>query len=167
MVIALEGGKTAIHAGDDRSDYYVILLPFFFTFYVQYHGHPIHTHFTKASITKYSLMLTDKVRVEQCIDSNEPDDIFSSAVGLIFTDDLRNQHGDPGATVIYKSNRYGDIKLSVADPVGEDDRRLFAHYLWNAGVYLAELISEEEGWSVKDETVIELGAGAVAIIKLR
>lgn len=54
------------------------------------------------------------------------------------------------------------------DPEGEGERRLFAHYLWNAGIWVAEsvtggLAGVEEGknnkWSVRDEIVLELGAG--------
>lgn len=79
---------------------------------------------------------------------------------MIFTDDLRNQHGDPGSSVIYKSKRYGDIELGLTDPAGEDSRKLFSHYLWNAGVQMAEYVGEERGrWSVEGKTVLELGAG--------
>ena len=56
------------------------------------------------------------------------------------------------------------------DPQSEPGRKLFAHYVWNAGVLLAELISglvasvgelsESASWSVEGETVLELGAGA-------
>lgn len=88
------------------------------------------------------------------------EDIFSSALGLIFTDDLRNQHGDPGSSVIYKSQSYGDIELRLTDPAGEDSRNLFSQYLWNAGVQMAEYVGEERGkWSVEGEKVLELGAG--------
>ncbi|KAK5111025.1 hypothetical protein LTR62_005400 [Meristemomyces frigidus] len=94
---------------------------------------------------------------------DEPEDIFASAPGLIFPDDLRNHHGDAEDVIIYKSRRFGDIELSVADPQGEDERQLFSHYLWNAGIKMAELISDDgvEGgkWSVKGHTVLELGAG--------
>ena len=107
-------------------------------------------------------MLTDKIQVISPSDSNEPEDIFASAHGSIFTDDIRNQHGDPGAVVVYKSRRFGDVELTVADPQEEDHRKLFSHYLWNAGVQLAELIQcdEDARWSVKGKKVLELGAGA-------
>ena len=124
-----------------------------------------------------------------------PEDIFSSTPGLIFTDDTRNQHGDPGSGVIYKNGVFGDIELQLVDPNKEDERRLFAHYVWNAGILLSELVAgrrewdlegsgevgEQDGegegagkevgrirqsvefkvysWSVKGETVLELGAG--------
>lgn len=126
----------------------------------------------------------------------DPEDIFSSALGSIFTDDLRNEHGDDADSVIvYKSPKYGELEFTVADPSGEDSRRKFAHYLWNAGVLMGELVGgraatkegermdsglfdneevsrqkwgvenwwvgnqEEKLWRVKNETVLELGAG--------
>ena len=77
--------------------------------------------------------------------------------------------------MIYHSTAFGDLKISLADPEGEDGRRLFAHYVWNAGVLLAEMICgglRNEGeagsagetvrgrdWSVKGQRVLELGAG--------
>lgn len=128
----------------------------------------------------------------------EPEDIFQYSLGLIFTDDLQIQHGDPGTTVKYRSNGYGDLEFEVADPQGEEERTKFAHYLWNAGVLMSELVGgreherdereekrdslqetedeawgkrsfekrewwldeeEEKKWSVKGESVLELGAG--------
>ncbi|KAE9969698.1 hypothetical protein EG327_010506 [Venturia inaequalis] len=70
----------------------------------------------------------------------EPEDIFQYSLGLIFTDDLQIQHGDPGTTVNYRSNGYGDLEFEVADPQGEEERTKFAHYLWNAGVLMSELV---------------------------
>ena len=99
-----------------------------------------------------------------------PEDIFASAPGLIFTDDLRNQHGDPGSTIIYKSSRFGNIELKTADPENEDERKLFGHYLWNAGIKMAELVAgadAEDGggkWSVKRRRVLELGAGGSFLV---
>lgn len=106
-------------------------------------------------------MLADLIRVIPKSDTLEPEDIFGSSLGLIFTDDTRNQHGDPDAIVIYKSARFGDITLSVPDPKGEDERKLFAHYLWNAGIEMAERVSGSGGdsWVVAAETVLELGSG--------
>lgn len=70
----------------------------------------------------------------------EPEDIFQYSLGLIFTDDLQIQYGDPGNIVMYRSNGYGDLEFDVADPQGEEERTKFAHYLWNAGVLMSELI---------------------------
>lgn len=119
-----------------------------------------------------------------------PEDIFDSTRGSIFTDDLQNQHGDdPDTTIVYKNARYGELELRAADVNGEEQRRKFAHYLWNAGVLMGELVGgratepadedadedegwkdgewwasaeEEEKWGVRGERVLELGAGALA-----
>ena len=94
--------------------------------------------------------ITDLIQIIPPDVADEPEDIFASAPGLIFTDDLRNFHGDPGSTII----------LTTADPTIEDERQLFSHYLWNAGIKLANLISAEDSrWSVRGEKVLELGAG--------
>lgn len=112
-------------------------------------------------------MLTDKIRVEQSTSSaDSPEDIFSESLPL-FPDETRNHHGDPDAVVVYSSTPFGDVRLRVAEPAGEQERMLFAHYVWNASVLLAEMISglyEEYGgvrrsWDVEDERVLELGAG--------
>ena len=45
-------------------------------------------------------------------------------------------------------------------PQGDDNRRLFSHFLWNAGLQLAEFIEEDSAqWNVKGQRVLELGAG--------
>lgn len=96
-----------------------------------------------------------------------PEDIFSSGIAALFQDPTLNQHGTPGSRIIYRSPRYGDIDLRLADPDPGPDRWLFAHYLWNAGLILAALVEEEEegperdrgGWAVAREKVVELGAG--------
>lgn len=110
-------------------------------------------------------LLTDAIHVIPAEDSEEVEDIFSSAPGLIFTDDTRNSHGDSGSTIVYKSARFGDIELKTADPEGEAERQLFGQYLWNAGILMAKLISGEEGgdgkWGLKGRKVLELGSGAV------
>ena len=118
-------------------------------------------------------MLTDKIHVE-CPgkDDQEPEDILSSSLTHLFPDDTRNQHGDPDAVITYASSRFGNIKLTVADPAGENNRRLFAHYLWNAAVWLAEAVSEpssnehcekngkgRRAFDMNGERVLELGAG--------
>lgn len=107
--------------------------------------------------------LTSLIQIIPPDSSETPEDIFAAAPGLIFTDDLRNQHGDPGSTIIYKSSRFGNIELQTADPASEDERKLFSHYLWNAGIKLAELISErKDQWTVKGKNVLELGAGWIS-----
>lgn len=104
-------------------------------------------------------MLTDKIRLSGP-ETNDPEDILGSALGVIFPDDITNQHGDRDNSVIYLSPSFGPIELSLADPQGEDSRKLFSHFLWNAGLQLAEFIEEdEEHWPVKGKRVLELGAG--------
>lgn len=104
-------------------------------------------------------MLTDKIRLSGP-DSSDPEDILSSSLGVIFPDDITNQHGDRENSVIYLSPKFGPLTLSLADPQGDDNRRLFSHFLWNAGLQLAEFIEEDEKhWGVKGEKVLELGAG--------
>lgn len=75
---------------------------------------------------------------------------------------------------MYASPRFGEIELRVPEYAsGEQGRKLFAHYLWNAGVVVSAFIEEDcslegEGdvsksrsglWRVKGKTVLELGAG--------
>lgn len=107
-------------------------------------------------------MLTDKIRLSGP-ESNDPEDILSSSLGVIFPDDITNQHGDRDNSVIYLSPAFGPITLTLADPQGEDSRKLFSHFLWNAGLQLAEFIEEGDAqrrdWSVGGERVLELGAG--------
>ncbi|KAK8199191.1 putative methyltransferase-domain-containing protein [Phyllosticta capitalensis] len=99
-------------------------------------------------------------------DHLDPEDHFSTALGTIFSDDLANQHGDRDALITYLPSTYPAypaVELRLADPAGEDERRKFAHYLWNAGVLMAELWwlgrEEEHKWRVKGHAVLELGAG--------
>lgn len=103
--------------------------------------------------------LTDVLQVLVPDDADTPEDIFASAPGLIFTDDIVNLHGSPDATIIYKSARFGELELHTADPPLESERKLFSHYLWNAGLKLAELITHDHDWAVDGESVLELGSG--------
>lgn len=113
-------------------------------------------------------MLSSLIEVPEPTNSSV-EDILSSSVAIVFPDETRNIHGDAGSHVIYKSRRFGDIRLELVDPQSEGGRKLFAHYVWNAGVLLAELISglaasnselsERVNWSVEGQCVMELGAG--------
>ncbi|WPG98758.1 Hypothetical protein R9X50_00155200 [Acrodontium crateriforme] len=108
-------------------------------------------------------VLTDLLEIISPDVDEEPEDIFACAPGLIFTDDLRNHHGDPGSILVYKSKKFGDIRLRTANPNDERERQLFGQYLWNAGLKIAELIScpgaSRTPWNVNSERVLELGAG--------
>ncbi|KAK5076974.1 hypothetical protein LTR64_005547 [Lithohypha guttulata] len=106
------------------------------------------------------------------------EDIFSSSLSALFTDDTQNSHGIPGQSVIYNSPRHGEIKLGIPQhPDVEEGRKLFAHYLWNAGVVAADAIEtasndrriddsedgkvsyNKEYWDMRGKDVLELGAG--------
>lgn len=107
----------------------------------------------------------------------EQEDIFSSSLASLFTDDTQNSHGTPGQSVVYNSPRHGDINLEIPrHPDVEEGRKLFAHYLWNAAVVAADAIEsastdEQEEldaskvqwnkkyWDVRSKNVLELGAG--------
>lgn len=83
-----------------------------------------------------------------------PEDIFGSTLGSIFTDDLQNQHGDDADTVIiYKSAKYGDLEFRTADVNGEEQRRKFAHYLWNAGVLMGEVVGGRAEENAEDKAI--------------
>lgn len=89
-------------------------------------------------------------RIATPISSNPTtEDIFESALSTLFTDVTQNSHGAPGASVTYHSPRFGPVTLRIpTHPDVEDGRKLFAHYLWNAGVIAADAIevaSHSEG----------------------
>lgn len=111
-------------------------------------------------------------------DEPEAEDIFSSALTTIFTDDAINSWGSPGASITYRSPQYGSIELKVpVHPDEEQGRKLFAHYLWNAGVVAADAIESASSdetpdvestpgfqwerchWDVRGKRVLEIGAG--------
>jgi EEF1A N-terminal glycine/lysine methyltransferase len=133
-------------------------------------------------------MLSSLVRIVSNADAGQPEseDIFTSALGLVFTDDAQNFYGDPENLVAYHSRRFEkELLLSTADPVGETERRKFAHYVWNASLLMGELLGgkpanlqwkhdsndrlgpdewwltegEQETWNVGGRKVLELGAG--------
>lgn len=114
-------------------------------------------------------MLTFKIRLPE-VPNPTADEIYSNAVGLLFPDNVRTFHGDPGSHITYLSERFGEMKLSLVDPHDQDERVLFAHHIWNSGIQMAEFISdasdltkEEEArdvrWDVTGHSVLELGSG--------
>ncbi|KAL7930596.1 hypothetical protein V8C35DRAFT_312431 [Trichoderma chlorosporum] len=105
-----------------------------------------------------------------------PEDYLSTSLGVIFPDDITNQHGDAEHSLVYASPKLPrPLLIELADPEGETDRRLFSHYLWNASLLLAELIERDSldstdgeqdrglGGDVSFDTrglsTLELGAG--------
>lgn len=115
--------------------------------------------------------LPDLIRTVPLHPAEAPEDFFAFAPGFLFTDDLRNLHGDPGDIIVYTSSRFGELFLTTAEPSKEEERTLFSHFLWNAGLLMAErvsgqrLLSDEERsqWSLEGHSVLELGAGAISI----
>lgn len=121
------------------------------------------------------MRLSELVRLRRPTSASlDPEDILGSALAVF--DDVQNQHGEgPQTVVLYDNARHGTLALHTADVQGEDQRRNFAHYLWNAGLLMAELVGgrpgqegeagrwlaadEECQWHVAGETVLELGAG--------
>lgn len=77
---------------------------------------------------------------------------------------LRRQY--PGATIIYDSGYLGGIELRLPlTPSRNEDSDLMAHYLWDSGLLLSQLIAgskqhkNDPRWSVQDLHVLELGSG--------
>jgi hypothetical protein len=129
-----------------------------------------------------SSMLTSRITLPTPSTPSQ-EDIFSSALSSLFTDDTQNSHGSPGGSLTYTSPVFGDIELQVpAHPDVEEGRKLFAHYLWNASLIVAEGIEcasvgvgvdgdrngQTDGrrrgdwnsrWNVRGKKVLELGAG--------
>ncbi|KAL4808902.1 hypothetical protein BDV18DRAFT_157841 [Aspergillus unguis] len=127
----------------------------------------------------------------------DPEDLFASFIRIpnLLPDDLPHTHGEPGQLLLYSSPRYGDVRIMVPSYPDQEDkdalppgdstnngtqqsRSLWAHFLWVAGLVVAEGIeradsgSQSEGdddddddddaamWKVQGEEVLELGAGA-------
>ena len=152
------------------------------------HLHPI--PFRKPSLISHpgsyppnpSPMLTSRITLPTPSTPSQ-EDIFSSALSSLFTDDTQNSHGSPGGSLTYTSPVFGDIELQIpAHPDVEEGRKLFAHYLWNASLVVAEGIEcasvgvgvggdkncQTDGcgrgdwnsrWNVRDRRILELGAG--------
>ncbi|RDW57534.1 putative nicotinamide N-methyltransferase [Aspergillus mulundensis] len=136
---------------------------------------------------------------DQCSDDEDedPEDVFTAFISHLFPDDAPQFHGDPGQHLLYSSPRYGELEIMVpsypsqsrsgelsqtvaeglprsdghANPI-EEGRKLFAHFLWSAGIVVAEGIEQADEsedklsnadykiWKVQGEKVLELGAGA-------
>ena len=121
-----------------------------------------------------ALALTSRISLVSS-EPEQPEDYLSTALGVIFPDDVTNQHGDAEHSLVYTSPYLAKpLALDLADPDGETDRRLFSHYLWNSSLLLAELIERDTlpvadapasqlakgtNFDVRGKSVVELGAG--------
>jgi len=109
---------------------------------------------------------------------SDPEDLFGSALAVIFPDDVMVHHGDATTALLYTSPHLpSPLRIKLADPLDDGERRLFGHYLWNASLLLAEFIEAgtlglpDDGglqtrvglpmtaFDVKGKKTIELGAG--------
>ncbi|KAK4241125.1 hypothetical protein C8A03DRAFT_30730 [Achaetomium macrosporum] len=74
-------------------------------------------------------------------EATDPEDYFADSLGVIFPDDVADQHGDSKHGLLYTSPHLPHpLSLALADVSGEADRTLFSHYLWNSSLLLTELI---------------------------
>lgn len=103
-------------------------------------------------------MLIDKLTLADTAVEKQDVDFFEDALFTIFAD-TKDQHGDPGQSVIYTNDVHGKIILKLVNP-DAGDNGLFSHFLWNAGVQAAEMITNGAEYSVAGKSVLELGAGA-------
>jgi predicted nicotinamide N-methyase len=86
------------------------------------------------------MALTSRIALEGP-PAESPEDFFGASLGVIFEDDVMNQHGDDEHSLVYTSPHLPrPLRLQLADARADADRRLFSHYLWNASLQLAELI---------------------------
>ncbi|KAI5458408.1 hypothetical protein BGZ63DRAFT_362432 [Mariannaea sp. PMI_226] len=104
-----------------------------------------------------------------------PEDFFGTSLGVIFPDDITNQHGDAESSLVYTSPHLPKpLLIDLADPKEEGDRELFSHNLWNASLLLAEFVEADSlgvpldrpreqqealSFDVKGLDTLELGAG--------
>ncbi|KAI1405648.1 hypothetical protein F4819DRAFT_443214 [Hypoxylon fuscum] len=73
--------------------------------------------------------------------TSDPEDYLCSALGVIFPDDVTNQHGDADHSLVYTSPHLPQpLHIALPDPDQESDRKLFSHYLWNSSLVLAEFL---------------------------
>ena len=111
--------------------------------------------------------------------AEDPEDFLGSSLGVVFPDDVTNQHGDADHGLSYSSPHLPKpLLISLAEPTAEEDRRLFSHYLWNSSLLLAEFLEAGtlklsgdeapqmrgsglpfEKFNVTGLSTIELGAG--------
>jgi len=135
---------------------------------------PVKRHLSHPRAHELPIMLTSRITHPLPSPTTQDFvDIFSSSLSALFTDDTQNSHGTPGSHITYASPRFGEMTLHIpAHPDVDEGRKLFAHYLWNAGVVAAEGVeqgswegTEDMGywhhrwWDVRGQRVLELGAG--------
>lgn len=97
------------------------------------------------------MSLTSRISLKGIESTDSPEDVFSASLGVIFPDDVTNQHGDDENSLVYTSPHLPKpLYIELANPTGETDRELFSHYLWNSSLLLAELIEADTLGLAKD-----------------
>ncbi|KAI5476428.1 putative nicotinamide N-methyltransferase [Pseudohyphozyma bogoriensis] len=94
-------------------------------------------------------------------DDDDPLDLFNDAL-LSFFDEVLPANGNPSASFTYTppASASNPAPLTVTIPASQSGLiELQAHYVWNAGIRMANLITTGKV-EVKGKNVIELGAGA-------
>ncbi|XXH00425.1 hypothetical protein Hte_006770 [Hypoxylon texense] len=120
------------------------------------------------------MALTSRISLHGPV-TDDPEDYLCSALGVIFPDDVTNQHGDADHSLLYESPHLPrPLHIALSDPDQENDRKLFSHYLWNSSLLLAEFIEagtlrlplnvglgklEPADFDVTGLDTLELGAG--------
>jgi EEF1A N-terminal glycine/lysine methyltransferase len=90
------------------------------------------------------MSLNARISLAAADDELEPEDFFAASLGVVFPDDVTNQHGDTGSSLLYTSPRLPKpLLIDLADPVGYEERKLFSHHLWNSSLLLAEFIERD------------------------
>lgn len=111
-----------------RLEYTAYSLWYFFNKHTHTHTSP-----DMAALTARLTVLDDP--------ADGPEDILNSSLAAIYPDDVANTHGDAAHALQYTSPHLPrPLLLQLTDPQGEQHRRLFSHYLWNAALLLAELV---------------------------
>jgi predicted nicotinamide N-methyase len=110
--------------------------------------------------------------------TTDPEDHFASSLGVIFPDDVTNQHSSDDTNVLLYTSPHlpSPLSLRLARVHEEADRYLFSHYLWNAALLLAELVEADTlklppgpppPTETTREKTIAPGAGAFDVSGLR
>ncbi|KAI1336140.1 hypothetical protein F5Y15DRAFT_213382 [Xylariaceae sp. FL0016] len=87
------------------------------------------------------MALTSRIAFDDLSTTEEAEDYLGSSLGVIFPDDVMNQHGDADSSLVYTSPHLPNpLHIVLADPKAADDRALFGHHLWNSSLLLAEFV---------------------------
>lgn len=97
----------------------------------------------------------------------DPEDLFAGSLGVIFTDDVTNQHGDAFTSLHYTTPHLPKpLRIELSDPKVAEDRSLFSHFLWNASLMLADLIEAGTLGLKAGEDTTGAGAGTADVGKI-